>query len=327
MHKWKLRYSRKGISTIAAIFMLLLMFTALIGLFITYLNYNISAKEQMDIDHERSQEKIVLSKIELNNESYISKVVINNTGSIDVRIRALYEKVNGKTEFIFDPSEYSETQIEPTKSLIVSIPEDVTEIPFTLQTKIIVATERGTKSLDYLPELVHGPLIPPTNYDPTKLYIGPLMLKFDDFFTHITDDYGNLDPTETWEPGWIIDENIGLPRAWKITVMNIDIRNLTITRFSSFNLVSTRTPQIKSWYINTTDPVNNEQFLEINQTESITYIWNGPFSDTPQKVGNSLKGSTCMVFLTFFGFFHESDGITSPYAQTIPFEASVTVVG
>jgi hypothetical protein len=82
--------------------MLLLMFTAFIGLLIAYLNYNISAKEQMDIDHERSQEKIVLSKIELNNESSISKLVINNTGSIDVRIRALYEIVNGETKFIFE---------------------------------------------------------------------------------------------------------------------------------------------------------------------------------------------------------------------------------
>jgi len=307
--------------------MLLLMFAAFMGLIIAFFNYNLAAEEQMEIDYERSQEKIVLTKIELNNESYISKVVINNTGSIEVRLRALYEIVNGETKFRFDPSKYSETQIEPTKSLVIAIPEDVPEIPFTIQTKILVATERGTKSLDSLPELVYGPVETPTNYDPTKLYVGPLMLKFDDFFYHITLDNGTLDPTETWQPGWVIDEKIGIPRAWKITVMNIDDRNLTITRFSSFNIVSTSSPQIKSWYINTTDHVNHEQFLEINQTESITYIWNGPFSDVPQYVGNSFKGSTCMVFLTFFGFFHESDGIKSPYAQTIPFEASITVVG
>jgi hypothetical protein len=327
MHNGKCRHTRKGISTIAAIFMLLLMFTAFIGLLIAYLNYNISAKEQMDIDHERSQEKIVLSKIELNNESSISKLVINNTGSIDVRIRALYEIVNGETKFIFDPSEYSETQIEPTKSLIINIPPEVPDIPFNNQTKILVATERGIKSLDSLPELVYGPAEPPTNYDPTKLYIGPLMLKFDDFFYHVTLNDGTLDPSETWQPGWIVDEKLPVKLAWNITVMNIDVRNLTITKFSSFNIVSTNGPNVKSWYIEPTDQINKEHFLEINQTEIITYIWDGPFSDDPQSVGPPFKDSTCMVFLTFFGVFHENDGIETPYAQTIPFEASITVVG
>ena len=153
------------------------------------------------------------------------------------------------------------------------------------------------------------------------------MLKFDDFFHHITNNDGTLDETETWEPGWIIDKEIGAPRAWKITVMNIDNRNLTLTKFTSFNIVSTSSPSIKSWYLNTTDFINREQFLQINQTEYITFIWDGPFSDIPQYVGNPFKGSTCMVFLTFFGYFDESDGTKTPYAQTIPFEASVTVLG
>lgn len=326
MYFGKIRHIQTGISTIAAVFMLLLMFTAFTGILVAFLNYNLSAKEQMDIEHERSQEKIVLTRIELDNESNISNVVINNTGSIDVRIRALYEITNGETKLLFDPSNYDETNIGPTGSLIIDIPDGIPEIQFDDQTKIVAATERGTKTLDSLPELVYGPVEPPSDYDPTKLYVGPLMLKFDDFFYHTTLDNGTLDGTG-WQPGWIVEEKIAYPRAWKITVMNIDNRNLTITKFSSFNIVSTSSPQIKSWYINTTDNINHEQFLEINQTESITYIWNGPFSDVPQYVGNSLKGSTCMVFLTFFGFFHESDETKSPYAQTIPFEASITVVG
>jgi hypothetical protein len=153
------------------------------------------------------------------------------------------------------------------------------------------------------------------------------MLKFDDFFHHITNNDGTLDETETWEPGWIIEQEIGAPRAWRITVMNIDNRNLTLTKFTSFNIVSTSSPSIKSWYFNATDFINREQFLQINQTEYITFIWDGPFSDIPQYVGNPFKASTCMVFLTFFGYFEESDGTKTPYAQTIPFEASVTVLG
>jgi len=326
MYFGKIRHARTGISTIAAMFMLLLMFTAFTGILVAFLNYNLSAKEQMDIEHERSQEKIVLTRIELDNESNISNVVINNTGSIDVRIRALYEIANGETKLLFDPSSYDEANIGPTESLIIDIPSDIPEIQFDNQTIIVAATERGTKTLDSLPELVYGQVEPPSDYDPTKLYIGPLMLKFDDFFYHTTRGDGTLDDSD-WKPGWIVDEKLPVKLAWKITVMNIDNRNLTITRFSSFNIVSTNSPNVRSWYINSTDHINREQFLQINQTESITYIWDGPFSDDPQTVSSTYKGSTCMVFLTFFGFFHETDETETPYAQTIPFEASITVVG
>ena len=111
MYFGKFRHAQAGISTIAAIFMLLLMFTAFTGILVAFLNYNLSAKEQMDIEHERSQEKIVLTRIELDNESHVSNVVINNTGSIDVRIRALYEIADGETKLLFDPSNYDETNI------------------------------------------------------------------------------------------------------------------------------------------------------------------------------------------------------------------------
>jgi hypothetical protein len=326
MYFGKIRYARTGISTIAAMFMLLLMFTAFTGILVAFLNYNLSAKEQMDIELERSKEKIVLTRIELDNESNISNVVINNTGSIEVRIRALYEIANGETKLLFDPSNYNETHIGPTESLIIDIPDDIPEIQFDNQTKIVAATERGTKTLDSLPELVYGPVEPPSDYDPTKLYVGPLMLKFDDFFYHTTLGDGTLDGSG-WKPGWIVDEKLPVKLAWKITVMNIDNRNLTITRFSSFNIVSTNSPNVRSWYVNSTDHINREQFLQINQTESITYIWDGPFSDVPQTVSSTYKGSTCMVFLTFFGFFHETDETKTPYAQTIPFEASITVLG
>jgi hypothetical protein len=326
MYFGKIRYARTGISTIAAMFMLLLMFTAFTGILVAFLNYNLSAKEQMDIELERSKEKIVLTRIELDNESNISNVVINNTGSIEVRIRALYEIANGETKLLFDPSNYNETHIGPTESLIIDIPDDIPEIQFDNQTKIVAATERGTKTLDSLPELVYGPVEPPSDYDPTKLYVGPLMLKFDDFFYHTTLGDGTLDGSG-WKPGWIVDEKLPVKLAWKITVMNIDNRNLTITRFSSFNIVSTNSPNVRSWYVNSTDHINREQFLQINQTESITYIWDGPFSDVPQTVSSTYKASTCMVFLTFFGFFHETDETKTPYAQTIPFEASITVLG
>ena len=317
----ELRKARDGVSTIAAIFMLLLMFAAMIGLLVAFFNYNLSAMEQMDMEHERAQEKIELTRIEVNEDFEVSKVVINNTGTIDVRIRALYEILNGETAFLFDPADYSDSQIAPTRSLVIDVPEEIPKIPFDEEAKIVAATERGTKTMDYVPELVYGIVEPPSNYDPTRLYIGPLMLKFDEFFYHKTDLNGNLDPAETWQPGWIVDEKGYY--AWKITVMNIDNRNLTIHRFSSFNLVPTNSPSVLSWYIEPTDHAGGEQFLRVNHTETITYVWNSPLSGAAARL--TFSDCTCMVFLTFFGVFHEADGRETPYAQTIPFEASVTV--
>ena len=316
MHINKFGGARKGISTIASIFMLLLMFTAMIGLIVAFFNYNLSANEQMEIDLERSQERIELSVGV--NDGNITSVVINNTGSIEVRIRALYKKVNGETTLLFDPSTYSETQIAPTDSLVIDI---LPVIPYDNQTKILAATERGIKSFDSLPGLVGPDDENPSDYDPTKLYVGPLMLKFDDFFFHKTNRNGVLDPNEDWQPGWIVDEKGYY--AWNITVMNIDTRNLTLYRFSSFNLVPTDSPSVLSWYIEPLDQINGEHFLEINQTQTITYIWKLPLGGDATKL--TFSDSTCMVFLTFFGVFHEADGTDTPYAQTIPFEASVTV--
>lgn len=325
MHLNRLRKSRKGIETITAVLMLLLMFTAMIMVLAAFFNYNLSAKEQMDIEHERSREKIELTALEVDEQFNILNVVINNTGTIEVRIRALYEIVNGETKFLFDPSNYADTQIAPTASLVINFTGDISEIPFDPDAKIVAATERGTKTLDYVPTLLYGPVQPPSEYDPTKLYIGPLMLKFDDFSYHKTNGDGILDPNDDWHPGWIVPKR---PQyyAWKISVMNIDDRDITINRFASFNLVPTESPSTTlSWYLEPTDYTTGTQFLKVNQTESVTYIWNGPLSGAAQKM--NLPECTCMVFLTFFGVFHEADGTETPYAQTIPFEASVTVTG
>ena len=186
----------------------------------------------------------------------------------------------------------------------------------------MAATERGIKTLDYVPTLIYGPIEPPSEYDPTKLYIGPLMLKFDDFAFHKVNRQGTPDPTETWQPGWIVDEKGYV--AWRITIMNIDQREITINRFASFNLVPTEAPSnVLSWYLEPNNPVTKTQLLPVNQTESVTFIWTTPLSGTAQSV--NFPECTCMVFLTFFGVFHEEDGTDTPYAQTIPFEASVRI--
>lgn len=299
------------------------MFTVIVAVFLAYFQYNLAMAEQHEIEQERSQEKIVLSKLQVDSQLNITSITVNNTGNIEVRIRAIYETLNGETRLIFDPSDYMDTHIAPGKSLTIQVPTSI-QLKFDPQAKIVAATERGVKTLDYEPMLLFGPTPPPTQYDPTKLYIGPLMLKFDDFQYHKTNINGELDPNDSWHLGWSIPKGFGYC-AWKISVMNIADKNITINWFSSFNVVPSEAPSTTvSWYLNATNPIKRTQFLQVNKTESIIYIWSGPEQGVNAQRMN-LPETTCMVFLTFFGVYHEHDGTETPYAQTIPFEASITV--
>lgn len=312
---------RRGVSTIASLFLILLMFSLLTGLFLAFFDYNLTVQTQMKIEDERSQEKIILTGLELDNETNLSTILVNNTGTIEVRIRALYVD----NSFICDPSTYNDTRIAPNNYSWISILDTVAFEP---QAKITAATERGVKTTEFEGPLVFGPPKPRTEYDPTRLYIGPLMLQFDAFWYRKTSQDGTFNPNDPWYPGWSIPKGFGYC-AWNITIMNIDDRNITINRFSSFNVVPNDSPSNElPWYLEPTNQTDFTQFLPVNQTCSIIYIWSVPkqgASDIAQKM--TLPECTCMVFLTFFGDFHEHDGTTKPYAQTIPFEAAITIVG
>ena len=80
---------------------------------------------------------------------------------------------------------------------------------------------------------------------------------------------------------------------------------------------------VLSWFLNPTDLISYTQHIAANQTSNIIYMWDTPKEDKLQSIYQN--SCTCMVFLTFFGVFHELDGTTTPYAQTIPFEAAITV--
>ena len=319
--KNRLLNRRNGLQTVTAVLMLLLMFTALTVLIISYSNYNLSAQEQMNIDRDRSKEKIMLSQQSNQQLGIISSISIFNTGTIEVKIRALYKTQPGETIFICDPSTDSalnmDTHIAPSTSLTINL------APFEIdgQATIIAATERGVTTFRYEPIRSEEQEQELKDYDPTKLYVGPLMLKFDDFWYRKALSDGTLDPNDQWHPGWNVTTKLPEYFAWKITVMNIGERNITLNRFSSFNLVQNDSPSKLPWFI-----VPNTQLLQINQTVSVVFINKTPdLGSGAQYMTSTFSDCTCMVFLTFFGVFHETDGTTTPYAQTIPFEASVTI--
>jgi hypothetical protein len=304
--------------------MLILMFAALTGLIIAYSNYNLSAQEQTKTERERSQEQIMLSQQANDQLGIVSNISIINTGTIEVKIRALYQILNGETSLICDPSTDPalgiDTYIAPSESLTI----DLSSFGIDSEAKIVATTERGVTTFEYKPTQSQGQEQELKDYDPTKLYVGPLMLKFDDFWYRKARSDGTLDPADQWHLGWNVQTEPNFYCEWKISLMNIGDRNITINRLTGFNLVQSDSPSALPWYLEPTDRITNTQFLQINQTQTITFIWDTPNPGTSaQKL--TFSDCTCMVFLTFFGVFHEPDGTATPYAQTIPFEASIAI--
>ena len=308
MRSSNLGQARRGISTVTAIFMLLLMFAALTGLIVAYFNFDLSTQEQMKIEHERSQEKIVITNLKLDNELSVANLTISNIGAIEVKIRALYRQEGGETIFLADPSMYMDTYIAIGESLVI----DTTSFGYMPDpdTILIAATERGTKSLGVNEiELTLGNLPPDLNT--SQLTVGPLMLTFTSLqWTATFDNDGN----PIWPDsanGWIIKSTSPRHCAWRINVTNVDPEgnDLSINQFSGFTIVGADSPQAITWYLDAA-----QQTLNHNQTSSITFTGSegGNFNQQPE-VNN--------VFLTFFGYYE--NGI--PFAQTIPFQA-ITVV-
>jgi hypothetical protein len=286
------------------------MFAAITGLIAVYFNYNLSAQEQMKFDKERSQEKILFSQMELDEELVnISNITIANAGTIEVRIRALYVEKNGTTTFISDPSTYMDTHIPPAKSLTINVQPTT---PFE-EANIIAATERGTKTIEYEPQL----LCRPDEYkvSPSELTIGPVLLKFTDFYWRKTKN-GGLDPGDTWHDGWVIPSKTQC--AWKLTVKNVDNRtsSITLNNYTSFNVqTADGQREVRNWYLSTPS-----QELPFNQTVSVIFMFESWNSN--KLVSIYPNECSCKIFLTCYGVFHWADGKPdTPYAQTIPFEA------
>jgi len=318
---------RRGISTVyGSLVFLFISFTILSLIVLAFYDYNLAANEKRQIDFERSQEKIVVTNITLTEDgSEISEVVVKNVGTIEVKIRAIYHVNSVSTHFICDPSPYMNTYIDIDQSLKIPLPNGIAFEPNA--SKMVAATERGVTTMEYVAPAFFGPAID-IDYDPSKLYIGPLMLQFDAFWYKTSSQDGTLDPNDPWNPGWSIPKGFGYC-AWNITVMNVDNRNITINRFSSFVAVPNDSPSSQTpWYLEPPSAGDYTQFLPVNETCHIVYLWStpkGPSGNIATKL--TYPETTCMVFLTFYGVFHEQDGKTTPYAQTIPFEAAITVTG
>jgi len=318
----------KGFSTVfGAILFITLVLAVASVLFAALYRYNSTAQAAIIAEEERMREKIAVYRLETQNQSgteYIRALYVKNIGSVACRIRAVYVD----NSLVFDPSDGtvnpSDTFINPRESRTILVPSGIV---FNPTSKLTVTTERGTRSTEYEWKLKHGYGSPPP-YE-IRFYFGPLMLDFDRFYyTECDPQDGSYDPLG-WKPGWQVEIGTGTI-VWNITVRNVDDRNITINQFSCFTLFPNKggsgggPGERRAWYL---EPPSESfsQFIPSNHTVNIIYIWTRPKMEraSPQNIYATVCRNK--VFLTFFGIFHEHDGTTKPYGQTIPFEAVLCI--
>ena len=314
----KIITDRKGVSSLFLALYLAMLAILLILMLFFALNVTGSAlTERLRIEQEKMQESIVLAgpeALKLTAGSEVHSIRVNNTGSIAVRIRALY--IDHK--FICDPSGFEgDAYIEPKESLWILLLYPNVNPPIvwndtTMNADWTVTTERGTKASELGANLVWGDTETP--YTPKKFYFGPLMIIFDMF--HWRSGSG------PWRSGWTIPKGTK-DVTWRILVVDVDDRDIIVTDTSCLTLISNdNSPKDPlPWYI---DPQLSQTTFKPNIFNFVYYTWDKPFSQSGAKkqgVTGMTESTTCINFLTFYGSFVEANGTRTPFGQTIPFEA------
>lgn len=315
--KIRLVKNRKGVSPIfVAIYLAILAILLISVLFAALYIYGSAVTERMKMEEERQQESVGLAgpkALNLTAETIVKALRVNNTGTITIRLRALY--IGHK--FICDPSTFEkDAYINPKEHIWIQLYPSVT---ITLNQTILdaywtVTTERGTRARETGARLLYGE--EEDQYNPMRFYIGPLMIMFDMF--HWSDDQG-----KTWKSGWSIPKGTN-DVTWRILLSNIDDRDIEVTEKSSFTLISNDNAPSNpvAWYI---DPEMTYAFLfKPGGFYFVFYSWSKPYSEggaSRQDIVGFGDGTTCINFLMFLGSFIEPNGTRTSYGQTIPFEA------
>lgn len=306
---------RKGLETVTAVFMLLLMFAVITALVAGWTNYNQSVQAQMQIEQDRSQEQIMLINQTVEN-NIIQDIELKNTGTIEVQIRALYKTLNGETTLICDPSVdpriNKDTHIAPAERLTLNL----TPLSVESEAKIIAATERGVRTINSIIPATSETKPPTPNTH--KYTYGLLELYWEDFKYKQFDN--NFNPGGQWDPGWIVNSTSRYI-AWKATITNIGNKTIILNELSSFTTVSSSSSDLRSWYLYS-GPINQPQSLTllVDKPTEVTFVWKSAGTSGYKSIYE--QPTVAMVFLTFYGAFDDGN----PYAQTVPFEAAITVV-
>lgn len=307
----RLEKNKRGVSSIfMAIYLSLIGIILLATLFAGQAISRSSITDYLKIEQDRRQEYFQITKLIDTDNINFTFIQVQNTGAITVRLRALY--VDG--EFKFDPSLLEDdAYIAPKEALNITLDPPIPIDDNSLNSHWTVTSERGTRSSELgmnLWEETSGPI-----YSPNKFYFGPLMLIFDMF--HWRSGEG------PWNNGWYIPAKTK-DVTWRILLTNVDNRTITITKNSDFSLVVNDVQQnkVQNWYV---DPNHETETIDLipGFYYFIHYKWSKPYnvSGFSYQEINFNPWDPCLNFLTFTGVFNELNGTTSPFGQTIPFEA------
>ena len=308
---------KKGVETLTAVLMLFLMIALMTVLITAFYNYNSSAQKKIASEAQIAAEHITLTGYG-NNQNNILQANISNTGTIEVTIKALYKTLNGQATYYCDPSNSNPNTFIPVgEFLTLSFPSGVVLNP---EEKIVAATARGTRTLDQ-----YVPVPTPTPFfiiNPGKFSYGSLELGWENFQYKTWNGVFNKDGG--WAPGWTVSNPQG-NIAWKVTIKNVGTSDITLNGESSFTLDPTSTnsqssPSKRSWYLYS-EPTTQPQTIVLTKGNSVDILWVWSGATGQQYLGIYNQPCVCMAFLTFFGSYEDG----TPYAQTIPFEATLRV--
>ena len=169
--------NKRGVSSIfIAIYLSLIGILLISTLFAGQAISRSSITDYLKIEQDRRQEYFQIIKLTDIDDLNFTYILIQNTGAITIRLRALY--VGG--EFKFDPSLLEgDAYIEPKEALNITLIPPIPIDDNSLNSQWTVTSERGSKSSELgmnLWDKTSGPI-----YSPNKFYFGPLMLIFDIF--------------------------------------------------------------------------------------------------------------------------------------------------
>lgn len=316
--KIKLGKNKKAVSPVFVAIYLAMLAVLLISVLFAALNiYGTSVTERMKMEEERQQESVGLhgpKAIRLNRDNtFVEELRVNNTGTITIRIRALY--ISHK--FIVDPSTFqNDSYINPKSSLWIKLfplpsGNKIEWNQTTVNADWTVTTERGTRAHQIGASLYYGDN-PHYGWE-GRFYIGPLMIMFNMF--HWRSDTG------PWQNGWMLPKSTA-DVTWRILISNIDNIDIKVTNKSSLTLISNDNAPNDPipWYI---DPTLSSMYYKPGSFYFVYYSYAKPYDESRQRqsANGFGDGTTCITFLMFLGAFVSPNGTETPYGQTIPFEA------
>jgi hypothetical protein len=278
--------NKKAVATVYAALLSLILLLALFAIILAYYSdYNQVIRDQTNISQKRAQEKILIKESQLTDENL--EILIENAGSIEFKVRAIYAKRGGVASFLGDP----QLSIPPKNAILV-----VMDRPVTPSFSIIASTEKGTLSKEYFLQYWSKPTF---IYDSENITIGSLTLLFNSFQYSIKS--GNQ--WSDWQPGWTPPVNQDI--RWKITIINISEETITLNSKSSLIASSATGPPGAQWYL-------SESAVILEKDAPVSLMFEGT------KIPQGCLNQPTMVFLTLLG-----SKPAHSFGQTIPFQALI----